>query len=357
MASRRKPANVDVAMVIDGLLCAWPAHRLYAARLTPGSPVRAAAILPLDGRSAAPVPPDARARDPRLVRGTGPAAGLPPDDRPVRGPRVRGDGPADAGGPRRRSTGSASWPGSRRSSRSRPRRRPTSCASGRASATTGAAMNLWRRRADHRRATTAAGCRPTSRRLEALPGVGPYTARAVAAIAFGIPVGAVDTNVRRVLGRIVRRRSARRSTAPGVQALADASVPPDRPGRLDPRAHGPRGDALPRRAGPLRDRARHDLVPLRVDRAARSPARRPRAPTPPRAPERPSRSRRPPAGCAAACSTASRGAPATRGSRSRRRSASTTARRCDARRSTAWPATASSSSTRRTARAARCRMD
>ena len=38
--------------------------------------------------------------------------------------------------------------------------------------------------------------------LEALPGVGPYTARAVAAIAFGIPVGAVDVNVRRVLGRI-----------------------------------------------------------------------------------------------------------------------------------------------------------
>ena len=39
--------------------------------------------------------------------------------------------------------------------------------------------------------------------LESLPGVGPYTARAVAAIAFGMPVGAVDTNVRRVLGRIV----------------------------------------------------------------------------------------------------------------------------------------------------------
>ena len=38
--------------------------------------------------------------------------------------------------------------------------------------------------------------------LEALPGVGPYTARAVAAIAFRVPVGAVDTNVRRVLGRI-----------------------------------------------------------------------------------------------------------------------------------------------------------
>jgi A/G-specific adenine glycosylase len=39
--------------------------------------------------------------------------------------------------------------------------------------------------------------------LDALPGVGPYTARAVGAIAFGLPVGAVDVNVRRVVGRVV----------------------------------------------------------------------------------------------------------------------------------------------------------
>jgi A/G-specific adenine glycosylase len=38
--------------------------------------------------------------------------------------------------------------------------------------------------------------------LQALPGVGPYTARAVAALAYGVPVGAVDVNVRRVLGRV-----------------------------------------------------------------------------------------------------------------------------------------------------------
>jgi A/G-specific adenine glycosylase len=37
--------------------------------------------------------------------------------------------------------------------------------------------------------------------LQRLPGVGRYTARAVAAIAFGQPVGAVDTNVRRWLVR------------------------------------------------------------------------------------------------------------------------------------------------------------
>jgi A/G-specific adenine glycosylase len=63
--------------------------------------------------------------------------------------------------------------------------------------------------------------------LEALPGVGPYTARAVAAIAFGIPVGAVDTNVRRVLGRVAAGGAAAFTPA-AMQALADAVVPLDR---------------------------------------------------------------------------------------------------------------------------------
>jgi A/G-specific adenine glycosylase len=59
--------------------------------------------------------------------------------------------------------------------------------------------------------------------LERLPGVGPYTARAVAAIAFGMPVGAVDTNVRRVLGRLLAgTRDA--LTGHELQSLADASV-------------------------------------------------------------------------------------------------------------------------------------
>jgi A/G-specific adenine glycosylase len=56
--------------------------------------------------------------------------------------------------------------------------------------------------------------------LEALPGVGPYTARAVAATAFGRPVGAVDTNVRRVLTRVVGRDLSARE----LQARADELV-------------------------------------------------------------------------------------------------------------------------------------
>ena len=38
--------------------------------------------------------------------------------------------------------------------------------------------------------------------LQRLPGVGPYTAAAVAALAFDEPVAAVDTNVRRVVARV-----------------------------------------------------------------------------------------------------------------------------------------------------------
>jgi A/G-specific adenine glycosylase len=63
--------------------------------------------------------------------------------------------------------------------------------------------------------------------LEALPGVGPYTARAVAAIAFNRPVGAVDTNVRRVLGRIAAG-GPEALRASSIQVLADAVVPVDR---------------------------------------------------------------------------------------------------------------------------------
>jgi A/G-specific adenine glycosylase len=69
--------------------------------------------------------------------------------------------------------------------------------------------------------------------LMRLPGVGPYTARAVLAIAFGKAFGAVDTNVRRVLIRAVRGLADERAvalTAAWAQSVADASVDPSRPG-------------------------------------------------------------------------------------------------------------------------------
>ncbi|HXI45819.1 MAG TPA: hypothetical protein VNH13_05920 [Candidatus Acidoferrales bacterium] len=65
--------------------------------------------------------------------------------------------------------------------------------------------------------------------LEALPGVGPYTARAVAALAFGRRVGPVDTNVRRVLTRVFFGAGGAPDPA-AVQALADALAPARAPG-------------------------------------------------------------------------------------------------------------------------------
>jgi A/G-specific adenine glycosylase len=55
--------------------------------------------------------------------------------------------------------------------------------------------------------------------LEQLPGIGPYTARAVASLAFGEPVGVVDTNVRRWLVR--RFGLPANAGAAALQALAD----------------------------------------------------------------------------------------------------------------------------------------
>jgi A/G-specific adenine glycosylase len=55
--------------------------------------------------------------------------------------------------------------------------------------------------------------------LQRLPGIGPYTARAVAALAFGRPVGAVDTNVRRWLVRRLGASAA--APARDLQELAD----------------------------------------------------------------------------------------------------------------------------------------
>ncbi len=58
--------------------------------------------------------------------------------------------------------------------------------------------------------------------LEALPGIGPYTARAVLAFAFGRPVAPLDTNIRRVLDRALGQLPI---NARALQATADGLVP------------------------------------------------------------------------------------------------------------------------------------
>jgi A/G-specific adenine glycosylase len=71
----------------------------------------------------------------------------------------------------------------------------------------------------HRAAVTIArdGFPTTLAGLEQLPGIGPYTARAVLAFAFEADVAVVDTNVARVLARL----SGRPLSARAVQQTAD----------------------------------------------------------------------------------------------------------------------------------------
>lgn len=63
--------------------------------------------------------------------------------------------------------------------------------------------------------------------LERLPGIGPYTARAVAASAFRVPVAPLDVNVRRLLSRVLGVPSS----AAGFQAAGDSLVLRAEPGR------------------------------------------------------------------------------------------------------------------------------
>ena len=68
------------------------------------------------------------------------------------------------------------------------------------------------------------GCFPsTYSEWRALPGVGPYTAAAVASIAFGEPHAVVDGNVRRVLARLF-------ACAEGLQERATSLLDRNRPG-------------------------------------------------------------------------------------------------------------------------------
>jgi len=106
---------------------------------------------------------------------------------------------------------------------------PAACAS----ASLGDLLRLWQglgypRRARNLHATAAvivdrhAGRLPDDlEMLLALPGIGPYTARAVLAFAFERDVAVVDTNIARVLARV----GGVRLTPKRAQAEADALVP------------------------------------------------------------------------------------------------------------------------------------
>ncbi|HVB26765.1 MAG TPA: A/G-specific adenine glycosylase [Mycobacteriales bacterium] len=98
--------------------------------------------------------------------------------------------------------------------------------------------------------------------LMALPGVGPYTAAAVATFAFGERHPVIDTNVRRVLARFADGRAASGSSLTARETRAAESWVPADPARasryavavmelgaLVCTARAPRCDACPVRAG------------------------------------------------------------------------------------------------------------
>jgi A/G-specific adenine glycosylase len=66
--------------------------------------------------------------------------------------------------------------------------------------------------------------------LLALPGIGPYTAAAVAAIAFGRAASPVDGNVERVIARLYAVEDELPAAKPEIRALAERLRPPQRPG-------------------------------------------------------------------------------------------------------------------------------
>lgn len=91
-----------------------------------------------------------------------------------------------------------------------------------------AGLGYNRRAVNLHRAATAAVDRHGGRlpgtltELMALPGIGPYTARAVLAFAFERPAAVVDTNVARVLARAV---AGRRLRGRETQVIADGLLP------------------------------------------------------------------------------------------------------------------------------------
>ena len=68
----------------------------------------------------------------------------------------------------------------------------------------------------------------TPAELQRLPGIGPYTANAIAAIAFGVPVIPVDGNVERVASRLFAITAPLPGSRPEIAARAEALVSPDR---------------------------------------------------------------------------------------------------------------------------------
>jgi len=107
-----------------------------------------------------------------------------------------------------------------------------------ASATPAEVLREWQGLGYNRRALTLRACAKavvdrggwpaTVQELAALPGIGSYTARAVACFAMGQDVAPVDTNVARVLARSLHGADPSQLSQAERQRLADAALPSGR---------------------------------------------------------------------------------------------------------------------------------
>ena len=70
----------------------------------------------------------------------------------------------------------------------------------------------------------------TEEGLKALPGIGPYTAAAIAAIAFDQPAAVVDGNVERVMSRLRLIETPLPAAKPEIKAAMSELTPQERPG-------------------------------------------------------------------------------------------------------------------------------
>ncbi len=68
------------------------------------------------------------------------------------------------------------------------------------------------------------------RELRKLPGIGPYTSAAIAAIAFGEKAAPVDGNIERVVSRLFALQLPLPAGKPEIKRYASSLVPADRPG-------------------------------------------------------------------------------------------------------------------------------
>jgi A/G-specific adenine glycosylase len=117
--------------------------------------------------------------------------------------------------------------------------------------------------------------------LRALPGIGAYTAAAIAAIAFNRPAVVIDGNIERVITRLYRIETALPQAKTQIRAALEPLVPPDRPGDFA-QALMDLGSSIctPRRPSCILCPLNDDCQALAGDEPERFPVKKPKAERP-----------------------------------------------------------------------------